>query len=55
MTPGWVSTDDSVGCVDSCVEGGADEVVVSFGPTAGEFALEIRMGDPPVAPERELA
>ena len=66
MTPGWVSTDGSVGCVDCCDEGegplGAGEVVVSFGPTAapsteveGEVALEIRMDDPPVTPEGELA
>ena len=66
MTLGWVSTDGSVGCVDCCVGGegplGADEVVVSFGATAspsteveGEVALEIRVGDPPVTPEGELA
>ena len=68
MTLGWVSTDGSVGCVDCCVEGerplGADEdeVVVSFGSTVspsteveGEVALEIRVGDPPVTPEGELA
>jgi len=55
----------SDGCVDCCIEGDdplAADAVVSFGPTAspstemeGEFAVEIRMGDPPVAPERELA
>jgi len=66
VTPGWVSTDGSVGCVDCCVEGEgpleADEVVDLFGPAAspsteveGEFALEMRLGDPPVALERELA
>ena len=44
VSPGWVSTDDSVGGVNCCVEGegalvegkGAlvEDVVVSFGPTA---------------------
>ena len=44
MSPGWVSTDGSVGGVNCCVDGegalvegkGAlvEEVVVSFGPTA---------------------
>jgi len=62
VNPDWVSTD---GCVDCCIEGDdplAADAVVSFGPTAspstemeGEFAVEIRMGDPPVARERELA
>ena len=66
VTQGSISPDGSVGCVDCCVKGegplGADEVVISFGPTAspsteveGEFVLEIRMGDPPVAPKCELA